>query len=79
MRYISSIERIGRQEGRIEGRIEIISAILASHFGELDEDIKSIVKPLAELSTAEFTNVLLPLSTLSREELLARFGQQTAH
>ncbi|MBF2078915.1 MAG: transposase [Synechococcales cyanobacterium T60_A2020_003] len=79
MPYISSIEQIGRQEGRIEERHDIIRDLLVSRFGVLDEALEAIIQPLSELSTAEFASSLLPLSTLSREALLDRFGQNTMH
>lgn len=79
MTYMSSFERIGRQEGRQEGRVEerqeIIRNILMSRFGAMDEELEAIVEPLTKLSTSEFSQLILPLSTLSREELLNRFRQ----
>lgn len=77
MPYISSVERIGRQEGRVEDRHDIIRNLLVGRFGVIDEELGAIIEPLAELPTAEFSNLLIPLSTLSREELLVRFGQNT--
>lgn len=77
MPYLSSIERIGRQEGRQEERHEIIRNLLVSRFGVIDEELETIIKPLTDLPTSEFSNLLLPLSTLSREELLTRFRQNT--
>ncbi len=87
MPYISSIERIGRQEGRLEGRVEgrveerqdIIRNLLVSRFGVVDEELETIIQPLTDLPTSEFSSLLLPLSTLSREDLLTRFRQNTLH
>jgi predicted transposase YdaD len=84
MPYISSIERIGRQEGRREGRQEgqhekaknLIQSLLKSRFGVLDEALSSIVESLTQLPDDEVANLLL---TSSREELVTRFGQSTLH
>jgi hypothetical protein len=77
MPYISSIGRIERQEGRQEGRQEerhdIIRNLLVSRFGVIDEELETIVKLLTDLPMSEFSSLLLSLSTLSREELIARF------
>ena len=35
MRYVTSIERIGRQEGRQEGRMAVVKRLLAKKFGEI--------------------------------------------
>ncbi|MCC5617788.1 transposase [Nostoc sp. CHAB 5836] len=75
MPYISSIERIGRQEERHD----IIRNLLVSRFGVIDEELEAIVNPLTALPTSEFSSLLLSLSNLSREELLARFGQNGLH
>ncbi|MUG98508.1 transposase [Scytonema sp. UIC 10036] len=72
MPYISSIERIGRQE-KAKG---LIQSLLKSRFGVLDEELSLIVEPLTQLSDDEVANLLL---TSSREELVTRFGQSTLH
>ncbi|MFL9449958.1 hypothetical protein AB0758_02265 [Tolypothrix bouteillei VB521301_2] len=80
MPYISSIERIGRLEGRLEGQHEkaknLIQSLLKSRFGVLDEELSSVVEPLTQLPDDEVANLLL---TSSREELVTRFGQSTLH
>jgi hypothetical protein len=73
MPYISSIERISRQEGRQEERHDIIRNLLASRFGVIDEELETIIQALTDLPMSEFSSLLLSLSTLSREELIARF------
>ena len=75
MPYMSSFERIGRKEERHD----IIHSLLVSRFGTVDEALEAIIEPLTGLPTSEFTNLLLPFSTLSREELLARFQQNAPH
>ncbi|MDF5714489.1 MAG: hypothetical protein PUP93_11505 [Rhizonema sp. NSF051] len=68
MRYISSIERIGRQEGRQEGQQEkaknLIQSLLKSRFGVLDKELSSIVEPLTQMPDDEVASLLL---TSSRE------------
>ena len=51
---------------------QIIENFLNNKLGEIDEALSQSIKPLAQLSPNEFTNLLL---TLSRQELIARFGQ----
>jgi hypothetical protein len=63
----------GRQQGQKDGQRLMIESLLAVRFGNLDEDLSAIVSPLMELSLTERTQLLLNLSNLSREELLARF------
>jgi hypothetical protein len=72
MPYMSSIERIGRQEGQKV----LLQSLLKSRFGVLDEELASIIEPLAHMPEDEIANLAL---TSSREELLARFGQDTVH
>jgi hypothetical protein len=80
MPYMSSIERIGRQEGRQEGQQEkaenLIESLFRSRFGVLDEKLSSIIEPLAQMPDDEIASLVL---TSSREELLARFGQNTVY
>jgi hypothetical protein len=63
----------GRQEGQKDGQRLMVESLLAVRFGNLDEELSAIVSPLMELSLTERTQLLLNLSNLSREELLARF------
>ena len=63
----------GLQEGRQEERREMIENLLQVRFGDIDEELSSVIEPLLQLPTQELTRLLL---TLSREELLQRFGTQ---
>jgi hypothetical protein len=84
MEYVTSIERIGRQEGIQQGiqqgqqekAAKLIKSLLTSRFGILDDELSSVIEPLAQVPDDEVAGLLL---TCSREELLARFGQNTMH
>ena len=69
---------LGKQEGLVQGRqnerLSMVTYLLRSRFGELDQELLAIIEPLMGLSPEEFTPLLLQLSRL---ELLARFGEQT--
>lgn len=79
MPYISSLERIGRQEGRLGERQDIIRTALSTRFGGVDEELETVIEPVTQLPSSEFVNLLLSLPTLSREEVLRRFGQSPSH
>jgi hypothetical protein len=68
MPYVTSIERLAKEEGQRE----IIENILRVRFGALDEQLASIVDFLLALPPEEYTRLLLELS---REDLLTRFSQ----
>ncbi len=72
-------ERRGRQEGRQEGIQQgqrlVVENLLKVRFGEVDEQLASIIPNLLDLPTEEYTRLLLQLS---REELLARFENPRA-
>ena len=51
----------------------MVESLLAVRFGNLDEELSAIVTLMMELSLTERTQLLLTLSNVSREELLARF------
>ncbi len=84
MPYISSLERIGRQEGLQQGIQQgqqekaknLIQSLLKSRFGIVNEELSSIIEPLTQIPDDEVASLLL---TSSREELLSRFGQNTLH
>jgi hypothetical protein len=61
-----------RQEGRQEGQRVVIESLLKIRFGDVDEQLATIVPALLELPTEEYTQLLLQAS---REELLDRFRQ----
>ncbi|MBS9386039.1 MAG: hypothetical protein HEQ24_18180 [Dolichospermum sp. BR01] len=63
----------GRQKGQQDGQRLMVESLLAVRFGNLDEELSAIVTPMMELSLTERTQLLLNLSNLSREELLAKF------
>jgi len=61
------------KEGSEEfNRAVALEDLLVVRFGELDEEITGIIQPLLVLQSGELIPLLL---TLSREELLMRFGQ----
>jgi len=60
----------GRQEVFDQQR-EFVENLLSTRFGELDESLSRVVKPLLQLSPKESSHLLLQES---REELLARFS-----
>ena len=56
------------REARQEGRVEAIEAILLARFGEIDEELATVIPKLAQLESTEYAGLLL---NLSRSELLA--------
>ena len=60
----------GRQEGEKDGQRLMVESLLAVRFGNLDDELSTIVNQLMEVSLTERTQLLV---NLSREELLARF------
>lgn len=63
-----------REQAIKEGERLVVENLLSLRFGSLDEELSAIIEPLLALQPEEFTPLLLQLS---REELLARFRQQS--
>jgi len=63
----------GREQGRLETQRLFVTSWLQSRFGKIDNALSQVVESLIQLPPEESTH-LLP--KLSREELLARFGQK---
>ena len=63
----------GIQQGRLETQRVFVKSWLQSRFGKIDSALSAVVESLIQLPPEESTR-LLP--KLSREELLARFGQK---
>jgi hypothetical protein len=59
-----------KQQARQEGQRVVVESLLKIRFGEVDEQLATIVPALLELPTEEYTQLLLQAS---REELLDRF------
>ena len=76
MQYVTSVERLARQEGRQEERQDIIRSLMVSRFGTLDEKLEAVVKAIAQQPSTDIGNLLLTLSTLSRHEILKQFGRE---
>ncbi|NEN92074.1 MAG: hypothetical protein F6K48_25485 [Okeania sp. SIO3H1] len=66
----------GIQEGRQEGRREMLENLLVFRFGQLDNQLEVIIEQIMELPKEDLNRLILQLSNLSRDELLARFGQE---
>lgn len=64
------------QEGMRAERRAMMENLLRVRFGSLDDQLSAIIEPMLELPSEEFTRLLLQLSNLSREEVLARFGKR---
>jgi hypothetical protein len=60
------------QQGLQRGQRQVVENLLRAKFGALDEQLSAIIEPLLALPPEEFSRLLLQLS---REELLARFGE----
>ncbi|MCL1472626.1 hypothetical protein [Argonema antarcticum] len=60
------------QQGIQQGERRIVENLLRIRFGSLDEQLAAIIPSILALPPEEFTAMLLQLS---REELLARFGE----
>ncbi|BAZ11154.1 hypothetical protein NIES4071_29800 [Calothrix sp. NIES-4071] len=63
----------GMEIGKETERRSLVENLLLARFGELDSELTAIIQPILNLSTPEYAALLLQLSNLSREDLLARF------
>ena len=63
----------GVQQGIQQERRAVVENLLKSRFGAIDPELETVVNPMLALPPEEFSALLLRFSTLSREELLARF------
>jgi hypothetical protein len=75
VQQLEAATREGEQRGIQTGRRDVVESSLLFRYGVLDEQLLAIIQPIVELPTTDFTRLLMQLSNLSREELLARFGR----
>ncbi len=66
----------GIQQGIQSERRTLLENLLRFRFGSLDDELSAIIEPWVGLPIEEFTSLVLQLSQLSREDLLARFSEQ---
>ena len=68
----------GYRQGYQQARQEIIESLLVFRFGQLDNHLEVIIEQIQimELPKEDLNRLILQLSNLSRDELLARFGQE---
>ncbi|NER06140.1 MAG: hypothetical protein F6K17_27890 [Okeania sp. SIO3C4] len=69
----SGVQR-GVQQGVQQERRETIKNLLVFRFGELDSQLEVIIQQIMELPKEDYSRLILQLPSLSRDELLARFG-----
>ncbi|MBD2255139.1 hypothetical protein [Nostoc parmelioides] len=62
------------QEGVQQERRQVVENLLKVRFGSVDEELSRVIDSLLPLSPEEFASLILQLTNLSREELLARFA-----
>ena len=65
-----------RSQGAKQEKRTLIESLLRSRFGELDSELTAIIDSILQLSSEEFSPLLLNLSNLSKSELIARFNPQ---
>jgi hypothetical protein len=63
----------GMELGVERGQNLLVENLLRGRFGELDEQLLAIIPSLLALNPEQYTALLLQLSSISREEFLARF------
>ncbi|MGK7904650.1 MAG: hypothetical protein AB4352_25245 [Hormoscilla sp.] len=62
----------GLERGKVEMKRQFIENFLVARFGAIDETLAATIEPLLKLSMAKLTVLMLELSSLEREEFLAR-------
>ncbi len=64
MKYVTSIERLSREEGREEGRLEIILSQIEERFGPLDDALRKTVEQASGEQILRWAKRLLSASSL---------------
>ncbi|WP_353736091.1 MULTISPECIES: hypothetical protein [unclassified Okeania] len=63
----------GVQQGIQQGVRQMLENLLVFRFGQLDDQLEVIIEQIMELQKEDLNRLILQLSNLSRDELLARF------
>ncbi|MBO1347997.1 MAG: hypothetical protein EBE86_011610 [Hormoscilla sp. GUM202] len=64
----------GIERGQVQMKRQFIENFLLARFGAIDETLAATIEPLLKLSMTEVTNLMLELSSLERDEFLARLS-----
>jgi len=75
---LQDAEELGVQQGQRMERLTMIENFFRARFGSVDDELSTIIEPMLLLSYEELTQILMQLSTISREELLSRFGNNNS-
>lgn len=75
MPYITSVERLAKEEGLQEGKRRLIESLLKARFGELDEQLKALITALLSMPEDEYAQLMIQLVQLSREDLIERLAE----
>lgn len=73
LRGLERGKEIGKEIGKEQERRQIVENLLLARFGFIDQQLAAVVQPVLNLTSHEYTTLLLQLSSLSREQLLSRF------
>ncbi len=85
-KQLQEAKESGKDEGREEGvqqgqRMErqmMIENFFRARFGSVDEELSTIIEPMLLLPYEELTQILMQLSSISREDLLSRFSRDNS-
>ena len=64
MKYVTSIERLSRKEGREEGRQEVVLSLIEERFGPLDESLRKTIEQASGEQILRWAKRLLSASSL---------------
>jgi hypothetical protein len=67
---------IGIERGQVQKQRQFIENFLLARFGAIDETLAATIEPLLKLSMTEVTQLMLELSSLERDEFLARLSRE---
>jgi len=73
MPYVTSVERLAKEEGREEGRVEgsasILREVLVQQFGDLSEDIETRIRQLSLEQGLALSRIRLNFHSLAELEI----------
>ncbi|ACK74176.1 conserved hypothetical protein (plasmid) [Gloeothece citriformis PCC 7424] len=61
-----------KEEGKLEGQSLMVALLLEGRFGALDEELKSLIPQIVQITPSERAQILINLANLERKELIAR-------